>query len=347
VEGGEDNEVLFGPVTAVARNSDGSSFLLDSQLSTVHVISHDGIYLRSVGREGEGPGEFRMATNVMLLPDGNVCVLQVMPARAVLLTPTGDAAGELLVPRGDADSHAFLNGGSITGDHMVYYLAEFIQKGSVIGMKSKFVRTDSEGELLATYWELLQEQDLAKVTFSEKTDASPIWAVGPDGRFYISGHWDGYAIEVINSQGEPDFVIQREYEPLRRETRDIARLDKLMESGEIPPGTEVSETHRDLEQLMPRENGDLWVLSSRGKRDIPENTIATLDVFDSEGLFVSQIVLKGAFLAGRDEFFVVGDCVYTVTNTGEFAGFDQTETGAGDETDFDEITVSCFKINTE
>ena len=139
------------------------------------------------------------------------------------------------------------------------YLSEFIQRGSKIGLKTTFVRTDSDGKIQATYWKLNQEQDLAKITFEEKEDAPPVWTVGSDGRFFISNDWDGYSIEVINSNGKPEYIVERKYEHMERDSRDRSYLDDLMKTGEMPPGTDVSTTHRDLERLITRDNGDLWV----------------------------------------------------------------------------------------
>lgn len=344
VGGGDEGEVLFGPINDVARNAAGVSFLLDSQLATVHVISPDGEYLRSIGREGEGPGEFRWASDIMLLADGTVCVLQSMPARAVMLTPEGKAAGDLPLPRGKDGSYAYLNGGSISKGELVLYLAEFIERETSIGLQTYFVRTDQQGAITATYWKLLQEQDLAKVTFDEKGDAPPVWAVAEDGRFFINNNWDAYEVEVVSADGTPVHVIEREYEPLLRDSRDIARTDSLKRKGEMPVENKVSETHRAVANLFPRGNGDMWVLSSRGERDIRAGIVGVFDVFDRRGRFMRQVTVHGPYVPGRDGFFLVGDFVYAVTNIGEFAGSETFSSAGENEANAGEISVTCLKL---
>ena len=71
---------------------------------------------------------------------------------------------------------------------------------------------------------------------------------------------------------------------------------------------------------MFRDNGELWILSSRGERDIPQNTIAKFDVFDRQGRFIRQVTVQAPYVPGRDGFYIVGDLIYVVTNIGEFAG---------------------------
>ena len=49
-------------------DDDGNIYLLDSQLSEVKVFSPDGEPLKTLSREGDGPGEFRALSSVHVLP---------------------------------------------------------------------------------------------------------------------------------------------------------------------------------------------------------------------------------------------------------------------------------------
>ena len=74
--GGDDEEdIIFGVLSSIAADSEGNSYLLDTQLSEVMVFSPDGEYIRSIGREGEGPGEFRRAGSLFFTTEGNVAVM--------------------------------------------------------------------------------------------------------------------------------------------------------------------------------------------------------------------------------------------------------------------------------
>jgi len=96
--GGDDDEEIFGVITAIIADDAGNLYMLDSQLNEIKVYSANGEYLRTIGREGEGPGEFRGAFNIFMMPDGNVGVLQAFPPKIILLTPQGDPAGEYPLP---------------------------------------------------------------------------------------------------------------------------------------------------------------------------------------------------------------------------------------------------------
>lgn len=52
-------EYQFARISAVKEGSDGGIYVLDSRLHTLRVFSSTGEFVRQIGREGDGPGEFR------------------------------------------------------------------------------------------------------------------------------------------------------------------------------------------------------------------------------------------------------------------------------------------------
>ena len=85
--GGEQDELFFGLVVQACAAPTGEIFLLDAQLNEVLVLSPAGDLLRTIGREGEGPGEFRGAGDLLLMPEGTVGIVQRMPGAIVLMAP--------------------------------------------------------------------------------------------------------------------------------------------------------------------------------------------------------------------------------------------------------------------
>ena len=67
--GGEDEDVIFGRIIDVIRHPNGDVYVLDNQVCQVVVISAEGEHLRDLSRQGDGPGEIRQPTGIVLLPD--------------------------------------------------------------------------------------------------------------------------------------------------------------------------------------------------------------------------------------------------------------------------------------
>jgi len=92
---GELSEVLLGRVEAVEVASDGSMYLLDGLDHQIHCFAPDGQLTWRVGREGEGPGEYRSPVGLAWAPGGDLWVIDPGLQRATVL----DRAGRLVETR--------------------------------------------------------------------------------------------------------------------------------------------------------------------------------------------------------------------------------------------------------
>lgn len=57
-EEADSTEYLFGSLTSVVPGPDGHIYVADRQTSNIRVFDPSGTYVRTLGRRGEGPGEF-------------------------------------------------------------------------------------------------------------------------------------------------------------------------------------------------------------------------------------------------------------------------------------------------
>ena len=74
-DAGAPAEYLFEGIQQVAVLLDGSVCVADGPFSpkpSVRVFGRDGRLIRSIGRVGEGPGEFRSVLGIAQTPDGRI-----------------------------------------------------------------------------------------------------------------------------------------------------------------------------------------------------------------------------------------------------------------------------------
>ena len=75
----------------VDADSSGNLYVLDTGAKRVVVFDSEGRHLRTIGREGEGPGEIAVPLGFSVLPDGTVFVDDLGKGRLVGFAPDGSA----------------------------------------------------------------------------------------------------------------------------------------------------------------------------------------------------------------------------------------------------------------
>ncbi len=99
--GGSAGDVLFEQVEALEVDSAGRVYVLDGYAHRVRAFSPEGRELWSMGREGEGPGEFTAPVGLAWAPDGTLWVVDPGNQRATVLDPAdGGVQGTHRLPSG-------------------------------------------------------------------------------------------------------------------------------------------------------------------------------------------------------------------------------------------------------
>jgi hypothetical protein len=88
---GGEPEAVFGRVADVAPSLSGDTvFVLDGMSATVSAFGRDGSFLFRFGGKGDGPGEFREPTQLLVLPwSGELAVWDAQAQRLAVHTPAG------------------------------------------------------------------------------------------------------------------------------------------------------------------------------------------------------------------------------------------------------------------
>jgi len=162
----------------------------------------------------------------------------------------------------------------------------------------------------------------AHYTEQERSRGSSwVWTVGPDGRVYSNRAFNSYEISVRGTDGELVHVIEREYESLPRPDWHFRELQEYYDNQfagrqirGFPLTYEVSRTDPDIEKLFAREDGGLWVLSSRGAYDKPDGVLGVFDVFDADGRFERQVFVHGEGDFFTDKFYLSQGLLIVIRN---------------------------------
>jgi hypothetical protein len=343
-----DNE-FFGVISRVTTDKAGNIYLLDSQLNEVKVFAPDGSYLRTIGREGEGPGEFRRPQDMFFLPDGNLGVVQLAPGRIVMLTPDGDPVGDFPLAAKDQGATAILVGGQLMGSYLALVLQENKMAEGKIDIARCLAMVDSKGNEVKRLHEETRTLEFANAVFDEKTWSTfdRRWATGSDGTLYAVTQFPDYEIRVWDKDGNPKYVIARAYTHRKRDQAEMDRVKGIFEAftKQVPNSkVSVSDFDQDIHTIYPRDDGSLWVLTSKGAWDKPTGALGTFDVFNRDGHFVRQVTLTGQGDPQQDGYFFVGDRLYVVTGFLDAAIAAQGGGNEDTESEAEPMAVICYQL---
>lgn len=316
--GGEDEDVLFGLITQVQVDEQENIYLLDTQLSEVRVFSPSGEELRTIGREGEGPGEVRTPVDLVMLPGRTLGLVQAFPGKIIKLDLEGNPAGTIEVGGSDPAQ----------GNLVVLLDArargnELVAAGMMIGVKpdgSGQTRTrmlssfSLEGQEKVRYCSHATELNFQDLKFKETDEYFVFprrWALDDQGRVYAAIARDRYEIHVYNPDGTVARVIEREFSRPKRSPIEQARIQSVADAQKRQIPVEITIELEEYEPVIARidvrDNGEIWVTHSASHRDQPEGILSTYDVFDPAGHFVRQVAVACEGDRDNDGLFFFGE----------------------------------------
>jgi hypothetical protein len=356
IGGDDEDSVLLGIVTRVLLDKDDNIYLLDGQLSEVQVYSPQGELLRTLGRQGSGPGEVTNPGDVVFMPDGTLGLVQIFPGKIVTLNMDGTPAGDFNPDTGAATAGGFLalvNGRGSGGNLVLSGIQISMDQAARKQNRTYFVRSyDGSGKLKATYIEKPLVWDFTDNFKFREIDNDFIWwrmDVGPDGKLVACEPRYDYALSVFDAAGKLERVIDREYESWTRSPKVFERYSAIMEaqSAQFPPGTakEVEKMEQDVSDLRVARDGTIWVLPSRQMFEPEKGFFATYDLFSPAGQFVKQVKVRCQGDPAVDRLIFAGqDLVFQVTGFWD-AVMSANAAGAGGEGEgeAEPMEVICYR----
>jgi hypothetical protein len=350
----EADEEFFGVISKVATGPEGNVYLLDQQLSEVRIFTSDGAYVRTIGREGEGPGEFRRPTDLFFTPDGNVAVLQMAPGKIVLLTPQGEPAGDFPAAPLREGAMVMLRSGALLGDRVVLLTNGMKRGDASLTRTASLSSFDESGAVVHTYWEDESTLDFADPVIREGTFGLAPWAAARDGALYLASPKGEYSIKRFAPDGSLDRVIERSYQRRKRSDDEKKEMEgRIVVRGRgVAPRIEVMDYDPDIAQIHARDDGTLWIMNSRQRRDREEGSPGSFDVFSADGRYQRTVTLRGEGDPETDAFYFSGDRLYVVRHYADAmrsmfggGGEEGEEAEQEEQEEAEPIEVIAYQVN--
>jgi hypothetical protein len=270
----ETENYFFGSIRDVDVTSTGRMVVLDGEATHLKVLRPDGTLIDTLGREGQGPGEFQFPNTVEVARDDSVYVFDPAPNRLTVFTPPPSLSLARSVttqreqgPRG-TDAWGALGTVRVLGDTLAvrfrpYYAREEGYRYPAPATWRLMSETGVLGDTL-----LHERRKHISISFEGQGvgiealpfDRSTQIAVGPDDRFY-HGWTDSLQVRATALDGTTEVIahVPTESVPATEADRDsalapIERADIRQQFADAFPQTKPAFT-----DLVVGDDGRLWV----------------------------------------------------------------------------------------
>lgn len=139
-----DENYVFGGVAAIDEDADGNIYVLDFKFRTIKKYNGEGVFIKNIGKIGQGPGEIPQFTVDMAISDNKIYLLLI--DMVIVYSLEGDYVDTirlLFFPR-------FI-GVDLEGN--MYLISDNGPNGKMINM------LDKDGRLIASYGELFEAKN--------------------------------------------------------------------------------------------------------------------------------------------------------------------------------------------
>lgn len=292
-------EYVFGRIRNLIPAGDGGVWVYDQQAVELRRFDEDGNHVLSVGRSGEGPGEF----------SGNACAHPGADGEIWVETETDwhrfDKSGELVgtfrtpstlacgVRAWLPDGRYLVAGGGFdreSGVFQEYFVVLEWTDGAMIPVDTLEAPDVPEPETITFVNESGRSRSVRRIPFVH----APGWRLEEGGWFWV---WDGggeYELRLQSLRGDTIRRISRPYTPIRIEgdvrRRAIEAFDRpgWRAETEFEPSS-VPEVYPPFSTARLAADGSVWV-----RRQVGENE-RSWDVFSEEDRLLGRIDMPGTF----------------------------------------------------
>jgi hypothetical protein len=297
IRGSETEEgQMFQDIRTLDVDTQGNIYVLDEGAADVKVFSMSGEYVRTIGRQGQGPEEFAFPIHVVVTPHAELLVHD-MNQRALKFL---DLEGRFLRQVSIADKFQFTGPRFLPDGRMV---GSFLVPAQQPLADLKLF--DGELEALHTLVSLPVEPPPILHYFAGNSMTGLRWNLTGQGEIIWGDFLEPeYALHIHDAQGQHVRTIERDYATIRITDADKEPLLRRMFGDNPPPpqwDVRIPDRYPPFSGISCDDSGQVFVKTYTKKGGESDATVGeAYDVFDREGRYMAQVALDVPVLLLRD-----------------------------------------------
>jgi sugar lactone lactonase YvrE len=324
----EDERLAFTFPSDVAVDKDANIYILDAGNARVQKFGPDGKYLATIGRKGQGPGEFIMPDAIGFDKDGNLVVADMTQSRIHVFIGGGKDVRSVVVKEGMVSGVRALPSGDFAAKGSTYSIPMPNQPAKPAGEMRLFRRIAPDGRVIGSFGLLTDLGEMLTTAAGNATE----FAVAENGALLVSFN----AQNRIENYGADGTLVWRADRPLgySTEVRKKGRIDRsgggismaAPEMNSCSVGIAVDAKGRawvvtyarqlrkeeQVQTSMTAVGGAGGVnnvsVKTEGNTDVRTTDAFKLEVFDPDGVLLGEIPLTHF----ADVIRIAGDSLFLI-----------------------------------
>ena len=214
-----DSNLVFGKPAVPLILENGNIAVLDIAKYRVSIFDHEGEFLDSFGRQGSGPGEFRMPANLSATPSGGFVVSDAMARRLLFFDSSMNYTGYMgnFFPAPPLKA-VFLTDSLLIGEITAYETTDDEMLAGFEIAKWKIGSFDEQ----VVYFSDLKPFSLQSIGSSEASQ--PVFTASREGMVYTSAlSTTEFTVDYWNNDGSLLLTIEESFTPVPRSQEEIDR----------------------------------------------------------------------------------------------------------------------------
>jgi len=274
----DDKNSMFYRVRGIAVDDQENIYIADMSNFRVQKFDRDGQYLQTIGRQGQGPGEFQQPTKILLdEAKGNI---YVQDQRKIKVFDKEGKYTTDIIPKKYPFDFIISGDGSIAAK-----LSSTTESGE---SARDFVKVNSKGEILKTYasfpfYFILQGKSGASTVIISSGLEHDLFIAALDDQTFLYGFSKEYELKVIDGDGNPAFKIRKDERYANFPSGVSNRLKKSPYFYKIPP-------HMAFFYSIFTDN-EKRIYVQTNKTEHEPGVKAEVDVFSRDGYYLYKTIL--------------------------------------------------------
>jgi hypothetical protein len=272
-------EYMFSQITSLEVDARGNIYAAESKENHIRVFDRNGVYMRTVGRPGQGPGEFTFPRHVHVNPAGEIMATDEASRSVKVFSPDGTYLRQCLLKK-------FYPMEMDYGWGDVFYIMDFSMEPPGFKLSRLDSRT-GESSSLATW-----AMPLPDLTRASIFDPIMSFAVMPDDRLLYGCPTEGYEIQIFSPQGRLEKKIIKDWDPqpvmAKEKEAILSELKKRYPSDQIQ--LDFPKFHPPYRVVKSDDLGRIIVhVYSEYAAEPSQKTETLFDIFDNEGRYIACV----------------------------------------------------------